>query len=366
MSKTENKSRLIGVVKAIGFPLISIFISLFVAVFFVIAAKDNYTLLDYPKALVELVSSVWTGAFGKPKTTLNTLIHVTPLLFTGIAHSLAFRTGLFNIGVEGQFALGMVGAAMAGLIPGLPMIIHIPIMILAGIVFGGLWAFVPGFLKAKIGANEVVNTIMMNYIALSVLNFVVLRTSFGVPNDAKTYMIQESAMIPKINETLSRGSWAIGIAALFAVITFIILWKTTLGYELRAVGINPYGAEYGGINIAKNTILSMVFSGALAGIGGAMHVAGTAGNLTDYVALPGYGFEGIAVALLAKNNPIGCIASAFLFGALRASSRYLQINDIPKEIVLLIQSIIIIFVAIDVVNRYIAARKKRKEAITNG
>ncbi|WBW98808.1 ABC transporter permease [Oceanirhabdus sp. W0125-5] len=368
MSNKKNEAKqspLMNNVKALAFPLLSILISIFVAVFFVIWAKPEFTLLDYPKAFVDLFENIWSGAFGKTKKTLDTLIYVTPLLFTGIAHSLAFRTGLFNIGVEGQFVLGMLGAALVGMIPGLPMFIHIPLMILAGIVFGGLWAAIPGYLKAKIGANEVVNTIMMNYIALYLINYVVLRTAFGIPNAAKTYNIAASAQVPKIMADLSRGSWAIAIAVLFAILAYILLWKTTIGYELRAVGINPHGAEYGGINIAKNTVLSMVISGAIAGIGGAMQVAGTAHNVTDYVSLPGYGFDGIAVALLAKNNPIACIASAILFGALRASSRTLQINGIPKEIISLIQAIIIIFVAIDFVYRWLGKRKK-KGAIVNG
>jgi len=364
--KTEVKeSPLMNNIKSLAFPLLSILISIFVAVFFVIWAKPEFSLLDYPKAFVDLFDNIWKGSFGNTKKMLDTLIYVTPLLFTGVAHSLAFRTGLFNIGVEGQFALGMIGAALVGMIPGLPMIIHIPLMIIAGIVFGGLWAAIPGYLKAKIGANEVVNTIMMNYIALYLINFVVLRTAFGIPNAAKTYDIQASAQMPKIMVELSRGSWGIAIAVIFAILAYILLWKTTIGYELRAVGINPHASEYGGINISKNTVLSMVLSGAIAGIGGAMQVAGTAHNITDYVSLPGYGFDGIAVALLAKNNPIACIASALLFGALRASSRTLQLNGIPKEIISLIQAIIIIFVAIDFVYRWLGKRKK-KGAIVNG
>lgn len=365
-SNNANKSTLVNSLtkgaKTLIFPLISIIISIFVAVFFVMWAK-GYSLGQYFSALTDLFKTIWKGSFGNQKKALDSLIYITPMVFTGVAHSIAFRTGLFNIGVSGQFVLGMVGAGIVGLIPGLSPFIHIPLMIVAGIVAGGLWAAIPGYLKAKVGTNEVVNTIMMNYIALYFANWVVLRTIFTVKGKARTPNIMDGAQMMKIASG-SRASWAIVIAVIFAILAYVLLWKTRTGYELRAVGINPHGSEYGGINIAKNTVLAMVISGAIAGIGGAMHVSGTILNVTDMGSLPSYGFDGIAVALLAKNNPIGCIASAILFGALRASSRTLQISGIPKQIVFLIQGIIIIFVAVDYIYEYIG-KKRRKGAMIN-
>jgi simple sugar transport system permease protein len=368
LSKTENKSNSTGVVKSalksLAFPLLSIFVSLFVAVFFVMWAK-GYSITQYFQALTDLIGTIINGSFGDPSKALETMVFVTPLIFTGVAHSIAFKCGLFNIGVEGQFTLGMICAAIVGLIPGLSPWVHVPLIILSGIIGGGLWAAVPGYLKAKFGTNEVINTIMMNYIALNVVNIIVLRTPIGIASKAETPIIQPSAQFLQFS-SMSRANIGLIFAIVCAVFIYWLLWKTTVGYEIRAVGINPFGAEYGGINIAKNTILAMVLSGAMAGIGGASHLAGVMHNCTDLMDFIGYGFDGIAVALLAKSNPIGCIPAALLFGTLNSSSRMLQLNSIPKEIVYLIQSIVIIFVATDYIVKYFENKKRKKGAIVNG
>jgi len=362
--KIESTNPIIEGLKRLALPLFSVFLSMFIAVFFVMWAK-HYSITQYFTAVGKLFSVVWAGSFGTPKRALNSLIYITPLLFTGVANAVAFKTGLFNIGVAGQFVLGMLAAAIVGIIPGLSPIIHIPLIIIAGAIAGGFWGAIPGYLKAKIGTNEVVNTIMMNYIALYFVNWVILRTVFTVKGEASTAVIQKSAQLTRFATDMSRASFGIFVALACAIFIYWLLWKTSIGYEIRAVGLSPFAAEYGGINIAKNTVLAMLISGAIAGIGGAMHVSGTMLRMNDMTSLPSYGFDGIAVALLAKSNPIGCIASAILFGALRSSSTTLQINGIPKEIVSLIQGVVIIFVATDYVYKYIA-EKKRKGAIING
>ncbi|GLC30771.1 ABC transporter permease [Clostridium omnivorum] len=349
--------------KSLAFPLVAIIISIFVAVFFVMWAK-GYSILQYFSALSNLFSIIWSGSFGDARKTMATLEYVTPLIFTGVAHAIAFKTGLFNIGVEGQFIMGMIAAAAIGVIPGLSPVIHVPLIIFGGILAGGLWAAIPGYLKAKVGTNEVINTIMMNYIGMYLANWIILRSPLAVKGKASTPLIQKSAELFRFND-LSRANISIFIGIAFALLAYWILWKSTTGYELRAVGINPYGAEYGGISIAKNTILAMVLSGAIAGVGGATHVAGIFHQAQDFMGFPGFGFDGIAVALLAKSNPIGCIASAVLFGALNSSSKMLQLNGIPKQIVYLIQSIVIIFVATDYIVKYFT-EKKKKEAMING
>jgi len=361
-NKKSIQATIIEAGKSVAFPLLAIFISIFVAVFFVMWAK-GYSILQYFTALTDLFRIIWTGCFGDQATTLNTIMFVTPLIFTGVAHSVAFRTGLFNIGVEGQFIVGMLACSLLGLIPGLSPVIHIPLILIGGVVAGSIWAAIPGYLKAKVGTNEVINTIMMNYLSMALVNFVVLRTAFGEKGKANTPMIKGSAML--MNFSGSRANVGVFIAIAVAIFIAWLLWKTTIGYEVRAVGINPYGAEYGGVNIAKNTVLAMVISGAIAGLGGAAHVSGVMHQQFDLTTVPGFGFDGIAVALLAKNHPIGCIASAVLFGALNASSKMLQLNDIPKEIVYLIQAVIIIFVATDYIVRYFAEKKKKKEAMGN-
>jgi ABC-type uncharacterized transport system permease subunit len=367
MNKVENKNNnYVDIVKsglkALAFPFFSIIVSIFVAVFFVMWAKE-YSILQYFSALGDLFELIYRGGFGSERVTFVTISEVTPLIFTGVANAVAFKTGLFNIGVAGQFILGMLAAAIVGTIPGLNPVIHIILVILSGLVAGGLWGAIPGYLKAKVGTHEVINTIMMNYISMALANFVVLRTAFGVTGKASTPTIQKSAELHRFVSG-SGANISIFLAIAVAIFIFWLLWKTTVGYEIRAVGINPHGAEYGGINVAKNTVLAMVLSGAIAGVGGATQVAGVLHNVKDFMALPSYGFDGIAVALLAKSNPIGCIASALLFGTLNSSSRTLQLNGIPKDIVYLIQAIIIIFVATDYIVKYFS-EKKKKEAIRN-
>jgi ABC-type uncharacterized transport system permease subunit len=348
--------------KALAFPFFSIIVAIFVSVFFVMWAK-GYSVLQYFPALGDLFGLIYKGGFGSARVTFVTISEVTPLIFTGVANAVAFKCGLFNIGVAGQFILGMVAAAVVGTIPGLNPIVHIGLMIISGLVAGGIWGGIPGYLKAKVGTNEVINTIMMNYIAMAFANFIILRTSFGVTGKATTPTIQESAQLARFVSG-SGANVSIFLAIGVAIFIFWLLWKTTVGYEIRAVGINPDGAEYGGINVARNTVFAMLLSGGIAGIGGATHVAGVLHNVKDFMALPSYGFDGIAVALLAKSNPIGCIASALLFGTLNSSARTLQLNGIPKDIVYLIQAIIIIFVATDYIVKYFS-EKKKKEAIAN-
>lgn len=367
MNKAENKNnKLVDIAKksirTIAFPLLSIIVSMFVAVLFVMWAK-GYSILEYFSALGDLFGLIYKGGFGNERVTFVTISEVTPLIFTGVANAVAFKCGLFNIGVAGQFILGMLAAAFVGTLPGLNPVVHMILIILSGIVAGGLWGAIPGYLKAKVGTHEVINTIMMNYISMALANFLILRTSFGVAGKASTESIQESAQLTRFVSG-SAANISIFLAIAVAIFIFWLLWKTTIGYEIRAVGINPHAAEYGGINVAKNTILAMVISGAIAGIGGASQVAGVLHNVKDFMVLPTYGFDGIAVALLAKSNPIGCIASALLFGTLNSSARTLQLNGIPKDIVYLIQAIIIIFVATDYIVKYFS-EKKKKEAITN-
>ncbi|GAA0744599.1 ABC transporter permease [Clostridium oceanicum] len=369
MSNDKNQQKsfsnpLVKGLKALAFPFLAIIIAVFVSVFFVMWAK-GYSPLQYFSALNDLFKTIWNGSFGDKRKTLETMVYVTPLIFTGIANAVAFRCGLFNIGVAGQFIVGMVSAALIGLIPGLNPIVHGILIVLGGIVAGAIWAGIPGYLKAKIGTNEVINTIMMNYLALYLGNYIILRSRFAVKGKANTPLIQKSAELLRFSN-ISRANISLIIAIVCAVFIYWLLKKTTVGYEIRAVGLNASGAEYGGINIAKNTILAMVISGAIGGIGGATHIAGVMHQAQDMMALPSFGFDGIAVALLAKNNPIGCIPSAILFGALNSSSKMLQLNGIPKEIVYLVQSIIIIFVATDYIVKYFSEKKKKRKVLIDG
>lgn len=352
------KEQSISVLKSFAFPVFSITISIFVAVFFVMWAK-GYPITRYFTALSDLFSVILKGSFGDTRRTLVTMEFITPLIFTGIANAIAFKCGLFNIGVEGQFMMGMIAAAIVGTIHGLSPWIHIPFVMISGIIAGGLWAGIVGYLKAKIGTNEVINSIMLNYISMYFVNYIVLRSRFGVPRKSTTPIIEKSAQLYRFSN-FSKANVSIFIGILLAFFIYWLLWKTTIGYEIRAVGLNAYGAEYGGISITKNTILAMLISGAIAGLGGATHVAGNTLCAKDFMGFMGYGLDGVAVALLAKSNPIGCIMSAVLFGILNSSSRSLQLSGIPKEIVYLIQSIIIIFVSTDYIVKYFSEKKKKR------
>lgn len=351
------------VLKPILFPFLAILLSLFVSVFFVMWAK-GYSITQYFTAVSDLMGTIWKGSFGTKRNMMNTIAEMSPLIFAGVANAVAFRTGLFNIGVAGQFAMGMISAGIIGTIPGLNPVVHVILIALGGILAGTIWGGIPGFLRARFGTSEVINTIMLNYISMFLANYIILKTRFGVPGKARTPIIEKSAQLTRFMPS-APANISIFIAIAVAIFIFWLLWKTTIGYEIRAVGINPHAAEYGGISVAKNAILAMVISGAIAGLGGALHVAGVNHMVQDFMAVPNYGFDGIAVALLAKNNPIGCIASAVLFAALNTSARALQLNGIPKEIVFLIQAIIIIFVATDYIMKYFE-EKKKKGAIING
>lgn len=358
MSNTKKKA-MPAFVKEFSMSIFSIIVALFISVFFVMWALKT----GFASSASTLFSSIWAGSFGEKSHLIETFVFATPLIFTGLAHAVAFKTGLFNIGVEGQFIIGMLMATLVGLIPGIPSIIHIILIFIAGIAGGALWAAIPGYLKAKIGTNEVVNTIMMNFIAMNVSNYFTMGP-FHKPDSASTNPIQSSAELTRFLGENYRLSTGIFIALILAVLVYILFWKTTIGYEIRAVGLNPYAAEYGGISIKKNIILAMAISGAIAGLGGAIHVAGVQHLSVQLFGFPGFGMDGIAVALVAKSNPIGVIFSAILFGALNLSSGTLMLYGIPKTISNLIQGIVIIFIAAEYIFKLIS-EKRKKEATIN-
>ena len=238
-----------------------------------------------------------------------------------------FRAGLFNIGVEGQIFIGAVTGVWAGYaITGLPAIIHIPVAMLFGAIGGALWGFIPGILKAKTGAHEVITTIMMNYIAFRLVDWL-LKFPMKDPNEftPKTPWILETAKLPRFFDTPIRFHLGFFIAILMAVLVYLLLFKTTWGFELRMVGSNPNAARYAGVKITKTTVLAMVLSSALAGMAGANEVLGI-----NYRLLPafssGYGFDSIALALLGKTHPLGVILSSLLFGFLRNGARSMQLQ----------------------------------------
>jgi simple sugar transport system permease protein len=296
---------------------------------------------------------------------LESLVQATPYIFTGLALALGFRAGLFNIGAEGQLFVGAIFAVTAGIyFKGLPAILHVPVSFLFGALGGALWGFVPGILKAKTGAHEVITTIMMNYIAFR-LSELLLRGPLQAPGSYVPISadIAESAILPKFFADPIRFHLGFFIALAMAWLVNWFLFKTRWGFDFRSVGVNPRAARYAGMSIVLITVLAMSFSGGLAGMAGANEVLGVNYNLAVAFS-SGYGFDAIALALLGKSNPWGVVLAALLFGALRSGAIQMQLSaGIPIDIISVIQAFILAFVAAPAIIRTIY-RLKTPDVLT--
>ena len=277
------------------------------------------------------------------------LFKATPLIFTGLAVALSFRAGLFNIGAEGQLTIGAFLTALVGFtFDSLPGILLIPFSLIAGIFGGALWGAIPGILKAKFGAHEVINTIMLNFIAAALVSYLVINV-YAVPATIHTPQISTTSELPRLDflSDSLRGSPAnisLFLALMVCIFCYYFLWKTRWGYELRALGLSKSASEYAGINIGKRTIMTLALSGGIAGLVGSNFVMG----YKHYFELgfsEGVGYIGIAVALLAKNHPVGIILTSLFFGILEYGA--LTIGTlVPKELSNILQAIVILFVLI--------------------
>jgi general nucleoside transport system permease protein len=299
---------------------------------------------DYLQAIQTGDQSAMITAF----TPLSeTLLAATPLIFTGLAVALGFQCGLFNIGAEGQLFVGAAAATFVGFsVTGLPLFIHLPLTIAAGFLGGAAWGFIPGFLKARTGAHEVIVTIMLNYTAYRLIDFILKLPGYQREgrSDPISRITVESSWYPPLVDGL-RANWgfALGLVAALAVSWF--LYRSTKGFEFRAVGLNPSGARYAGMSIAGSTVLAMMLSGGLAGLAGTSQVLGITHFLSAGIS-PGFGFDGIAIALMARSRPRGVVFAALLFGAMRAGSTPMQsITGVPIDLVVIVQALVIMFVA---------------------
>ena len=292
----------------------------------------------------------------------ETLVSATPLIFTGLSVALAFRAGLFNIGAEGQLYIGALFSIIVGFsFAGLPWFIHLPLAVLAGFAGGALWGFVPGILKARTGAHEVIVTIMMNFVAYRIIDYA-LKTPFvqreGRP-DPISKIVEPGAVLMPLVEGL-RVHWGIVIALIAAAVVSWLLFRSTKGFEFRAVGLNPRAANYAGMSISWTMVLSMVIAGGLAGLAGASIMLGGSKTLTPGFS-PGYGFDGIAVALIGATRPGGVVGAALLFGALRAGATPMQAaTGTPIDIVVIIQALVIMFIAAPALVRAIYRIRARR------
>lgn len=292
----------------------------------------------------------------------ESLVRATPFIFAGLAVGLGFRAGLFNIGAEGQLIMGGLFSVYVGYaFTDLPIFIHLPLALAAGFLGGALWGFIPGFLKARVGAHEVINTIMLNWIAILFSRWILAgpmsRDGF-VPISPN---VLESAALPQFFPNPIRFHAGFFLALGVAFLVWWFLFKTTAGFELRSVGANPSAARAAGMNIGRNIVLAMVLSGGLAGLAGTIDVLGWRYNMgVDFAA--GVGFDSIAVALIARSHPIGIIFSGLLFGMLRAGTKQMEaIAHVPVDIVFILQALIIMFVAAPEIIRLLYRIRVEKE-----
>lgn len=310
------------------------------------------------------------ASFGNLGVLSDTLVKATPLILVGLAATIAFSMKLWNIGAEGQFFLGAFGASLVVLAPLLPpetsIWIFIPATLLMGSMMGALWAFIPGFLKARFNVNEIITTLMMNYIAVAWNNFFI----FAVWSEGGFQMspvFPRNAWLPRLADYASQVTIFRGLtihlgfifALLAALLVWFVLYRSRWGYEIRLIGDNPRAARYAGVNIARNIILVMMFSGGLAGLAGAIEITGVVHRLQGAIS-PGYGFTGIIIAWLAKLNPFAVVLVSVLFGALLLAGREIQPSGIPK----MIQGIILVcLIASDYLLRYNVRIIRRGEEV---
>lgn len=352
------------IVKILKKPVTSTFIAIFFGfiVSAIVLAIAGYNPID-------AFSALFSGIFSKPKYISNTIIKATPIILTGISVAFAFKTGLFNIGAEGQYIAGTVASTIVGIKLNLPAILEIPIVILAGVIAGAIFGGIVGVLKSKFGIHEVITSIMLNWIALYMSNFVVSTETFHQPDSTSTFMINESSFTTILGnwkssdsgmEFLSQHKWlsdvllktdvniGIIVAIIMAIFISILLYKTAKGYELRSVGFNKDAAEFAGINVNKNIIQSMVIAGALSGLAGALAITGTSPHkISTMAAFENNGFNGLAVALIAGSSPIGCIFGGLLYGGLLYGGQSVQSAvGAPSEIINIMIGTIVFFVAL--------------------
>lgn len=322
------------------------------AIFLAVLA-GGLVMLGFGYQPVQAYEALLSGAFGTPAAFTSTLTKSVPIMLTGLAVAVAFQCGVFNIGAEGQLLVGALCAGIAGIyIKGLPAVLHIPLTLGASVLGGMAWAFIPAVLKQKCRVNVVIGTIMLNYIAEYLVQYMILNPMKTEGVATSTDALQATARLPKLlppPNVLNLG-YVIAVAA--AILVFALMHYTVKGYEMRAVGLNPTASRWAGISVEKNMFLALVISGALAGLAGGTEVAGTLGKVV-VGASNGYGFNGIPVALIAHNNPILIIFSSLLLAAMRTGSMLMQTSaGVSKNMVDMVQGLIIVFLCAEYVFRY--------------
>jgi simple sugar transport system permease protein len=339
-------------------PVLAVFTALVISGF-IIALSDVDTLRlwgsDPGQAFSDTIDTVFgafkalfVGSLGSINAISETLFAATPLIFAGLAVAVGFQAGLFNIGAEGQIIIGGMTALYVGFTFDLPGIILIPMCLIGAMLGGGAWAGIAGLLKAKTGAHEVITTIMLNFIALYLTQWLLKTTVFQQPgrSDPISKPINEGAQLPRLLGSDYRVTIGFLIAIAAAVIVQALMYRSTIGFQYRTVGANPHAAKYAGMNVIWLTVAVMATSGALAGLAGANQIMGLPPYQGSTAFSGGIGFDAIALALLGRSKPYGVVLAGLLFGALAAGGREMQgVERIPIDLVEVIQALIIVFIA---------------------
>ena len=341
------------------------------------ALVGSVIIIAYGEDPFDIYRTVWIFSTSRPQDFAGVLENATPLIFSGLSVAVAFKAGMFNIGTEGQYIVGMMTAAATAIsLDSLPAVLLLPLVVIGAIAGGLLWAFVPAILKVKTGAHEVVTTIMMNGIAVSLVAWVILhplRSTERQLVDLRTDFFSDKALVPHLAGSLGfeeqvptsvNLTWFFPLALLACAVVWFLLYRTRLGYETRAVGSSPGAAEAGGVNIGATQIKVFLISGALAGLVGLNHLLGDKGYLgSNYEA--GLGFAGIAVAFLGRNHPAGVPFAAILIGMLlKGQDGVASTTSLPMETLIILQGILIlsVVVAYELTNRALDKRRQRRTA----
>lgn len=334
---TKPPSPILKIWDAIWTPLLSVLVALIIAGIILIITGANP---------ITVYVSLVKGAFIQPGAFAETLTIATPYILLGLGVSLGFTAGLFNIGAEGQFYVGAVVSTYIGYaVTGLPAIIHLPLALIGGALAGALWAGIAGYFKATRGAHEVITTIMLNYIAFALTDYLINGPLRGKGSAPRTPEVLDSALLPKLFSSSDNLHWGFILALVILVGYWFLTQRMPLGLQIRTVGANPDAARYAGISVNRMTVVSMLISGALCGLAGASEVLGRY-HYMPAAFTAGYGFDAIAISLLGQGNPIGVLIASVLFGAMNAGSGFMQLEaNVTPAIISVLQAFIIVFVA---------------------
>ncbi len=322
--------------------------------------------ISVSQAYGKLFQSIFSGT----KAISYCIVYAAPYIVAGLSVAFSFKTGVFNIGAEGQFVVGAMAACVVGILgASLPAILLVPLCFLAAALAGALWGAIVGFLKTKWGINEVLSMIMFNWIAFYLSNYIAGFPAIhsegnaeATKNVAAHARILLSQNVIKSLDLCPTANWGILVAVALTVLVYFIIEKTTLGYELKAVGYNKHAAEYAGINVNRSILTSLSISGALGGIAGALLLLGMGGRISIFTSQEGYGFAGIVVALIGVTNPFGVFVAGLFYGAMTYGGSKLNLVGAPTQVVNIIMGTIVFFIAISTIFSYLGNLKLKKTA----